>query len=414
MEHRTYLSVLFDSHLRYVFLGQALATIASRFFDITLIWLALEASDNYQAAGIVVFFRFIPYTLLGLFGGWVSDRFNRAKVIFVSDMFRAIVIFALLLLMESGFNQIVLLSGAAFLLTSARTFFQPSIQGLLPEFAKQDKLVHANAILHGLNEISGIIAPVLAGFLLAILSVNIFLVLISVVFCIAAFFILMPQISNSTDINNSSASTNIINDYKILFQYLISRKLILNAILLNSLAVLGIGGVLNFLIPALIKTRFPNGPEFLGILVGAIALGTVLGAYATAHIRQKHRNSCLYYAWSVYGVLIICLAFPASFSVSLGIGLTLGFVGAFPDILFATIIQTNVPKEHISKTFAFFSTLANTGEALSALLLAAVLGSFGLIAAFIVGGTISIAVGILGILSLRMDVSDNQVSRILK
>jgi len=408
MEYRTYLSVLFDSHLRFVFLGQALATTASRFFDITLIWLALEASDNYQAAGIVVFFRFIPYALLGLFGGWVSDCFNRARIIFLSDMFRAVVIFVLLLLMESGFNQIILLSGAAFLLTSARVFFQPSIQGLLPEFTKQDKLVHANALLHGLNETSGIIAPVIAGFLLAFLSINNFLILICIIFSIAAFFISIIQTSKSGYQKTIPIMTNIINDYKNLFRYLLSQRLILNAILLNSLAVLGIGGVLNFLIPALIKLKFPNGPEFLGILVGAIALGTVLGAYATAHVGQKHRNLCLYYAWSVYGVLIICLALPASFSISLAIGLALGSVGAFPDILFATLIQTNVPKEHISKTFALFSTLANTGEALSALLLAIVLGTFGLISAFVIGGTISIAVGVLGVLSLRVNVSDNK------
>lgn len=402
MSHQAFLTVLSNQNLRLVFLGQALATIASRFFDIALIWLALGVSQDYNSVGLLIFFRFLPYALLGLIGGWVSDRYNRKNIVFISDMLRAVLLVSLALLLYGKWNALPLLASTAFLLTVARTFFQPAIQGLLPELASRETIGHANAVLHGMNEIAGIVAPVIAGFVLLILPADAFIAITGVLFFVAALCMLFLRTSKITKETEPASFATVRADYRALFQCLAGpQRGVLIAIVVNAIAVLGVGGVLSLLIPAMTKARFSDGPEFFGLLMGVIAFGTVIGAYATAYIVDRHRNSRMYYAWAAYGILIACLGLPLSFSAALGIGLVFGFVGAFADVLFATIIQADMPDQHISKSFALFSTLANCGEALSAPILAAILSMFGLTAAFAVGGGIAAITALIGLFALR-------------
>ncbi len=191
MPPRPYALVLSNPDLRLLLTSQALATVGSRFFDVTLLWLAVGASDDYNAAGFIIFFRFLPYALLGLVGGWVSDRFDRKRIVVVSDMSRALLLLSLSLLLHREWATVPLLAGTAFLLTVARTFFQPAIQGLLPDMAPRELIQHANSALHALNELTGIVAPILAGAALAFMPPQGLVAVTGLLFFLAAICILM-------------------------------------------------------------------------------------------------------------------------------------------------------------------------------------------------------------------------------
>lgn len=191
-------------------------------------------------------------------------------------------------------------------------------------------------------------------------------------------------------------------DYRALASALLGpQRRVLTAICANALGVLGVGGVLSLLLPAMVKSRFSDGPETLGLLMGLIALGTVGGAYSTAYVFEGRREGSMYLAWAAYGALLVSFGLALPLSVALGVGLVLGFVGAVADVMFATIVQTAMPSRHISKSFALFSTMANVGEALSAPLLAAMLSGFGMMAAFSVGGGLAVMVGLFGLWATR-------------
>lgn len=152
------------------------------------------------------------------------------------------------------------------------------------------------------------------------------------------------------------------------------------------------------MIPALVQDWLRLGPEALGSLWSVMALGTVIGALISARIPQKLHEPGMLSAWLAYGVLTGCLAMAdEGYGFVLTIAFAMGCTGALADVLFAIIVQCETPNTKVSKTFATFSTLANSGEALSAPILAMAIGLWGIGGAFIAGAVLPVCASIIGL-----------------
>ncbi|MCC5977101.1 MAG: MFS transporter [Salinarimonas sp.] len=385
--------------------GQFVGNAGSRIFDLVLIWFALELSDSYAAVGFLVFLRFAPYALFGLVCGWLSDRLDRRRLIVGAELFRAILLVAAAGLLLAGMAPLVVLGAVAFLLTAARTLFQPAVQGLLPQLAHGQALIRANAVLHGSIETVGVAAPVLGGLLLLVLPVPAILTLI------AATFILSAGLSRAVHVPVTLAPyapatgrlqwRDLVDEYASLWRVLSgARRDVRAAIVVNVAGILGVAGVLSLLIPIFVKDHLAAGPDVLGLLWSIMALGTLAGAVFSVRIAPRWRERGMLLGWLVYGLLLGALAIPADLVVIFAIGFILAAAGAIADILFATLIQERMPGEHVSKTFAGFSTLANTGEAVSAPALGLVAGLYGIGAAFAAGAALPVIAALAGLLWL--------------
>lgn len=380
--------------------GQLVSVAGSRIFDIVLVWYALNLSESYTSVGLLVFLRYIPYALFGLVCGWLSDRLNRRRLIVATDLFRGVLLMGAAGVLAAGLSSLAVLAATAFLLTAARTLFQPALQGLIPQLARGDGLVRANALLHGATEMIGVIAPVLGGVMLAVLPVSAILVAVALCFGLGAVMAAMVR----TPREPAPAPIRLadfVTEYRDLWQVLSGRRCdALAAILMNAVAILGVSGILSLLIPILIKDHLGAGPSTLGVLWGIMALGTMLGAMISVRFPADQRERGMVLAWLVYGLLIGALVLPTQLGWVLAIGFILGATGAIADVLFATIVQERMPCEHVSKTFASFSTLANCGEAISAPILGIVAASFGLSAGFALGALLPVVASLVYVVHL--------------
>ncbi|MGY6645998.1 MAG: MFS transporter [Salinarimonas sp.] len=387
--------------LSFLLGGQLVATTGSRIFDIVLIWYALDQADDYATVGFLVFLRFVPYAIFGMFCGWLSDRLNRRTLVVLADLLRTLIFAAAGLALMTDADPLVILAVTAFLMTTTRTLSQPAVQGMLPQLAGGGALLRANATLHGGMEMVGVAAPVIGGFLLAVLPASsvLFIVGICQLFAAAlAAAIRLPRETRPVELR----LTGFLAEYSELFHVLIrSRSEVFSAIIVNVVGILGVAGILSLLIPILVKDHLNAGPAALGVLWGVVAIGTIFGAAVSIRLTTDRRERDMLLAWLGYGILIGIVVLPSQFIAVLVIGFVLGAVGAVADVLFATLIQERMPKEHVSKTFAAFSTFANVGEAISAPALALATTWFGIGAAFALGASFPIVAALGGFVVLR-------------
>jgi MFS family permease len=391
--------------LNFLLSGQLVATTGSRIFDIVLIWYALDQADDYATVGFLVFLRFVPYALFGMFCGWLSDRLNRRILVVLADLLRTLLFAVAGLVLMTDADPLVVLAITAFLMTTTRTLSQPAVQGMLPQLAGGGTLLRANAALHGGMEMVGVAAPVIGGALLAVLPASSVLFLVGICQFVAAALaaaIRLPRETRSAELRLAG----FLAEYSELFHFLTrSRSEVLSAVIVNVVAIFGVAGILSLLIPILVKDHLNAGPAALGVLWGVVAIGTILGAAVSIRLTTERRERDMLLAWLGYGILIGALFLPSHFIAVLAIGFVLGAVGAVADVLFATLIQERMPKEHVSKTFAAFSTFANVGEALSAPALALMTTWFGIGAAFALGASFPIIAALGGFVVLRRRVS---------
>ena len=66
--------------------------LAVRGFDVALVWIAVTEVASPASVGLVLFFKFIPYPIFGLLGGWLDDLLPRHRIIVVSDLLRGVLL----------------------------------------------------------------------------------------------------------------------------------------------------------------------------------------------------------------------------------------------------------------------------------------------------------------------------------
>lgn len=299
--------MILNRRLTLLFSGQILAGLGSGIFDIALIWYVLGASAEITEVGFVIFLRFIPYAVFGMLGGWLGDRWDRRAIIVGADLFRAVVCLAVAGLMLISRDMTVLLAAAAFLLTVARTLFQPAVQSMIPSLCAPDALARANAWHHGIRECLGVIAPLVGSLLIAVLSAPWVLGTIALLFLAGGFCTaFVPAVPGER-----RSAAGLISEYRNLLGALRwDYPRIGHALLVNVIAVLGVAGVLSLLLPAQVKALFPDSPERLGLFMALMAAGTIAGAVLVGWIRAKAEFSVMYLGWLVYGLMIAAFALP--------------------------------------------------------------------------------------------------------
>src|SRR5436853_6621113 len=72
----TFASLRVHHNYRLYFWGQFLSQIGTWLQSAAMAWLVLELTHSAFAVGIMTFWQFGPYLVLGLFGGALSDRLD--------------------------------------------------------------------------------------------------------------------------------------------------------------------------------------------------------------------------------------------------------------------------------------------------------------------------------------------------
>ncbi|MEM8534861.1 MAG: MFS transporter, partial [Chloroflexota bacterium] len=87
---------------RRLWYGQIVSQLGDWFNSIALYALLYNLTGSGQAVGALLVAQFLPATLVGPWSGVIVDRLPRKMVLIVTDVMRAVVVLALLLVREPG------------------------------------------------------------------------------------------------------------------------------------------------------------------------------------------------------------------------------------------------------------------------------------------------------------------------
>lgn len=129
-----------------------------------------DRTGSALAVGILNFATFLPILLFSVWGGRVSDRFDRRGVVVATHAVSGIATLALAIGIALGVSSELHVIATAFLLQTAWAFAKPSLQAMLPDLVPRSELEEAVG-LNTLQFISGQLAgPVTATLILATLG----------------------------------------------------------------------------------------------------------------------------------------------------------------------------------------------------------------------------------------------------
>jgi MFS family permease len=131
---------------------------------------AASVTHNAIAVSLVTVAGFAPWLFFSLIAGALVDRWDRRRVMFISDFFRTAVMGGFAALVAFGHASIPIIVVAAFALGMAETMFDNASQTILPAIVAKDRLARANSRLYA-GQIIGMqfVGPPLGGVLFAAL-----------------------------------------------------------------------------------------------------------------------------------------------------------------------------------------------------------------------------------------------------
>jgi len=332
---RVFLRSFRGRDFRYLWASDALQGWADQMESVVLGWFVLTETDSPFLVGLFAALRFTG-TIFAPFFGVLADRRDRRRLLMlirVGFTSLALVIFFLALLDRLQVWHVFILVGLAGM---GRAFDNVVRQALLGDLVQGEGLMNAVALTRIARDITQMIGPLVGGFMLDNAGLAPTYGLVVVVHLTAVFtswrLRAIPRVPTGTAI---SFLANLAHTFRYVKRQEVVMALLLMAFLVNLTAF----PLNNGLMPVFARDVLGSGPEGLGILLGAYAVGAFLGSGAMAAVKRMGRPGKFLVLSSV-GWHAGLLVFSASqwFVPSLGILVVTGIIQSFTMVSMALLL----------------------------------------------------------------------------
>jgi MFS family permease len=300
-------------------------------------WQVYGLTGNPLDLGLIGLAEFLPVPLLVLLSGHAADRFERRRVIQLSDGARALMALALLKITYDGPSQAWPFFLLALGLGVTRAFGAPAGRAMLPDLVPVEHLANAVAWRSSGFQGSLVAGPALGGLLYAVEPVS--------VYAVAALLLAASMLLTGFIRPRAVAQPGAAPDWASLVAgiALIRRKpILLGAISLDLFAVL-LGGV-TALLPIYARDILLVDAVGLGLLRAAPAAGAVVMALVLAYFPLRRGvGRTLFLAVAVFGVATIVFALSESYALSLAALAVLGAADLVSVFVRSTVVPLATP-----------------------------------------------------------------------
>lgn len=336
---------------RTYWLALVAQVVGQQMFAFTLGWLAFEITGSQAQLGFIHLCGFVPQFALTLLGGVLADRVDPRKLIGAAQTNSAIGMIVVGVATMLGVAQLWHLALGAFLVGLSAAIDEPARASFFPRLLPRPLLRSAVPLISMAFGSSRVIAPSIAGFLIAAAGApTTFLVSAAAVSTmIAVLFLVRPARGDAP--SHGSLFNNFTESLHYIRRNEVFAKAIAAALLNATFAM----GYINML-PVFAKDVLQVDSRGLGILVSAAGVGALTGflSYAWLQSRISPRN-LMVGALSVYNVALIGLAFSDWYWLSFCMIFVAGLCHAYFLTCVQVILQTLVEDHYRGRVMSVFT-----------------------------------------------------------
>ncbi len=148
--------------------SQTLSLIGTSIVQYALMWYVTLETKSGVWMTVYIICGFLPTLILSPFAGVWADRFDRKKLIMISDGIIALITLFLAIAFAVGGKSLALIMAAAALRAVGSAIQGPAVGAILPQFVPEDQLTRVNGISGALQAGLMIVSPMLAGLLVSV------------------------------------------------------------------------------------------------------------------------------------------------------------------------------------------------------------------------------------------------------
>ena len=350
---KTVLNSLRYRNYRLFFAGQSISLVGTWMQMVAISWLVYHLTNSALLLGLVGFFSQIPSFFLTPFTGVFVDRWNRHRILVITQTLSMIQAFVLAFLTLTGTINILSIILLSLSLGLINAFDMPARQAFVIEMVeKKEDLPNAIALNSSLVNVARFIGPAIAGLLVAAVGEGLCFLIngISYVAVIVALLAMkVNKITRRVSINN--ISKEIKEGFKYSFGFAPIRSILL---LLGLVSLIGMPYLV--LMPIFAKDILHGGANTLGFLMAAAGIGALVGGiYLASRKSVLGLGKILTFATAIFGLGLIIFAFSKNLYFSLSMMLVSGFGMLLQIAASNTLLQTITEDDKRGRVMSFFT-----------------------------------------------------------
>ena len=278
LNSRTFASLRRHRNYRLFFTGQLVSVIGTWMQDTALPWLILSLTHSPVYVGALVFARFAPFMIFGLFSGVLADRFDNRRVVMVTQASSMVVAAILALLAVAGVDVVWPYFVLAFCGGAALVFDAPNRHALTFQLVGRDELPNAIALNSSLFNAGRVVGPAIGGVLIAAVGVGWCFAINSASFLAVLAALLMMRASELYSVERSERARGAIREG---LRYVRRTPPVLVVIAITAV-VGGLGFNFRVLLPVISSETLHASATVFGVLFASFGAGALVGALMTA------------------------------------------------------------------------------------------------------------------------------------
>jgi MFS family permease len=322
------IEVLRIPDFRRYWLGFGLTGFGLNFWFLGVAWVVLELTNSPFAVGSIGALAAMPSIALSLLGGVLTDRIDRRRMLVISRLVWALQCLVTGLLVSTGAIEAWHVLALAVVFGVADAASRPAGYTLVVDIVGRSRLVAANA-LDQVAEFGGeLVAPLVAGMVIASTGSAPVFYLATALLLVAALSLALIRVAPSGEpAGVTEGRAGVLADARAGLAYVLRTPPFPALLGVSALSLLA--GAIFPLIPLYARDVLAVGPRGFGAMSAALAAGMLAGALVMAALGEVRRPGLvMLLARAAWFGAMAAFAISEVFALSLGLLVLMGAAGA--------------------------------------------------------------------------------------
>ncbi|MCB9249902.1 MAG: MFS transporter [Ignavibacteriales bacterium] len=346
------LRALKSRNYRLFFSGQGISLIGTWMQQIALGWLVYRLTDSAFLLGLVSFASQIPTFLLASFAGVLADRYDKHKIIIITQTFAMIQAAILSILTLMGIVHIWHIISLSILLGLINAFDMPTRQTFVIDLVEDKKdLPNAIALNSSMFNAARLIGPTIAGILISLYGEGICFLINAVSYIAVIIGLLLMRIEPKIrEAKKEKVLRGLKEGVKYAYDFIPIRTLLI------LIAIISLSGMpYTVLMPIFAKDILHGNANTLGYLLGSVGIGAFTGAiYLASRKTVLGLGRLIAIASTIFAVGLLLFSFSTSLIFSIPLMFVAGLGMMMQMASSNTLLQTIVDDDKRGRIMSLY------------------------------------------------------------
>jgi MFS family permease len=330
---------------RLLWTGQTISLIGDTAFLTALGWKTFTIAGSNKL-GLVLAAQGAGLLATLLIGGALADRYERRKMMIVSDIWRFVAVGALAALDFGGHLTFTWLIVLALVMGLGDGFFYPAVGGIVPLVVDAAHLPSANSLMGLARWSSFVVGPSFAAFLYHGAGSAWVFTIDALTFLVSAGLMLLAR-PRPVEASEGESTWGEIKEgvrYASRIPWLWVTITLFAVVLMLQLAPQQV------LLPKLVHDHFGRGVAAYGLISTMVGVGTVAGTLLFGHLQPRRRRGVLtYWLFVVNSLAIAAMVLVPWYGVAAACAAARGICIGFGVAVWETMLQELVPEQLLAR-----------------------------------------------------------------